>query len=380
MDQLDYIINGQGHGDVASRMLAADMDVAALRPYVGRDGRSYITRNQRQSDGSLKAVPVPLTNANASLLRLEWTELDRVVVRAALPRLRAVADVRGRGLQFTIPNGMSKTVLQTQAQSDISAASVTMDGLTETKGDRPVYNLTNLPLPIIHKDFSFPARQVAVSRNGGMPLDLSMAELAARRVAEGAEQLLLGTGPSYSYGGGSIYGFTNFPSRLTYTLTDPTQSTWVARKTLLDVLAMRLKSQQKLHYGPWVLYVSLQWDRYMDDDFSIYKGDYTLRDRLRDVDGIEDVVTLDYLNGYDMVLVQMTTDVIREVVGMDITTVQWETSGGMELHFKVMCILVPQTRADFNGNTGIVHASCASTVTGYATTPVGVQTVQAGQG
>jgi hypothetical protein len=73
------------------------------------------------------------------------------------------------------------------------------------------------------------------------------------------------------------------------------------------------------------------------------------------VDGITDMRTVDYLPSYTMVMVQLTTDVVREVVGMDVTTVQWETHGGMQLHFKVMAILVPQIRADQNNNTGIVH-------------------------
>lgn len=353
---MDYILNGQANGSVAAAIAGNNFDVGAMRPYIGEDGRSYVTANaSAESEGQA----VPVQNANASLLRLEWTLLDETVIRAALPRLRAVADLRGRGLQFTIPNGMSKTVLQTQAQSDISGAAISMDGLADSAGDRPIYNLQNLPLPIIHKDFSFSARQVAVSRNGSMPLDLSMAELAARRVAEAAEQLLLGVATSYQYGGGMIYGYTNFPGRMTAVLSSPLASGWTPRQTLLDVLAMRLQSQAKYHFGPWVLYVSLAWDRFLDDDLSIYKGDLTLRDRLRRIEGIEDVVTLDYLKGYDMVLVQMTTDVCREVVGMDITTVQWETKGGMELNFKVMCILVPQIRSDFNGNTGIVHGAVA---------------------
>lgn len=367
---VDFILNGVAQGNVANRLMATDFDTNALRPYIDEDtGRSYITANRRV-DGKMRPVAVPVINANATLLRLEWTLLDEVVIRAALPRLRAVADVRGRGLQFTIPNGMSKTVLQTQAQSDISPASISMDGLADAGADRPVYSLTNLPLPIIHKDFSFSAREIAVSRNGGMPLDLSMAELASRKVAEGAEQLLLGVAnaSAYSYGGGSVYGFTNFPSRMTYALSDPTASGWTPRVTLLNILAMRYLSQQHLHYGPWVLYTSLAWDKYLDDDLSIYKGDLTLRDRIRRIEGIEDVVTLDYLNGYDAILVQQTTDVVREVVGMDITTVQWETHGGMQLNFKVMCILTPQLRADANGNTGIVHG----TVSGQTTAPLGV--------
>lgn len=352
---------GLGGGGSVSTLLANNFNPAVLRPYIGNDGRSYITANNQA---------VPVTNAPATLLRLEWTLLDEVVVRAALPRLRAVADLRGRGLQFTIPNGMSKTVLQTQNQSDINGASISMDGLADSVADRPQYNLANLPLPIIHKDFSFPARQIAVSRTGGMPLDLAMAELAARKVAEGAEQLLLGVTSTYAYGGGTIYGYTNFPSRLTFTLSSPLASGWVPRTLVNNILSMRLLSQQHFHYGPWVLYTSLAWDQFLDNDLNSTSGNasnITLRDRIRRIEGIEDVVTLDYLNGYDMVLVQMTTDVAREVVGMDITTVQWETHGGMELHFKVMCILVPQLRSDSNGNTGIVHGS----VPGQAFQPTG---------
>lgn len=362
----DFFFNGQATGDVATTLLQNNFDVGMLRPFIGPGGKHYVTR--MTANGELQAIPV--ANANATLLKQEWTLLDEVVVRAALPRLRAVADIRGRGLQFTIPNGMAKTVLQTQAQSDISPANISMDGLADGGGDRPVYNLTNLPLPIIHKDFSFPARQIATARAGNMPLDLSTAELAGRRVAEACEQLLLGVGPSYSYGGGTVYGLTNFPSRITYALQDPTGAGWTPQKTVADVLAMRLSSQVHNHYGPWVLYTSLAWDQYLDADLnptSQNSSNITLRQRLRNIEGIEDVCTLDYLKSYDMVLCQMTTDTCREVVGMDITTVQWETHGGMQLNFKVMAIMVPQVRADFNGNCGIVHGNVAAPTTAAPT-------------
>jgi hypothetical protein len=52
---------------------------------------------------------------------------------------------------------------------------------------------------------------------------------------------------------------------------------------------------------------------------------------------------------------------------MEITTLQWETHGGMMQNFKVMAIMVPQIRGDFNGNTGIVHGS----VGGHTETPTG---------
>ena len=197
------------------------------------------------------------------------------------------------------------------------------------------------------------------SRNGGSPLDTTMAELSARRVAEMAEQMLLGVSTkwdTYTFGGGTIYGYTDFPSRLTRTVTTPTGATGQGATFLADVMAMKAQSVAAFHYGPWVLYVSTAWDQYLDDDFKA-NSDKTIRNRVKELEGIIDIRTLDYLTGFDVVLVQMTSDVIREVVGMEMTTVQWETSGGLQLNFKIMAILVPQLRADQNGNTGIVHGT-----------------------
>jgi len=232
---------------------------------------------------------------------------------------------------------------------------VSMDGITQGDGDRPHYDLVNLPLPIVHKDFSFSARQVMASRNGGSPLDTSMAELAARQVAEEIERLTLGVSSSYSYGGGTIYGLTNFTSRLTKTLTAPTGSNHPT--TVAEVLDMIKKAQDAFHFGPYNLYYSPAWSLHMDDDYSTAKGDNTLKERLEKIGSINMVAQADHLTGTTICLVQQTSDVIRMVNGMDITTVQWESNGGMQLNYKVMAIMVPQLRADSNGNTGIVHGS-----------------------
>lgn len=349
---MDFILNGQAQGNVATSLLHNGFDMRALRPWIGKDGRSYIARNQ---GGKLVAVPMPI--ANATLRHEEWKLLDEAIVRVAKERLRVVADLRGSGLTYNIPNGMGKTVLETETVSDLTEATISMDPVRDGENDRPEFDLTNLPLPVIHKDFYFSARQVATSRNMGASIDTTSAELASRRVAEEAEKLTLGVSNfnQFTYGGGTIYGLTNFPSRITRTITQPNgtnQST-----TVRDVLAMRQDSEDAKHYGPWVLYNSPAWDQYLDDDYSSSKGDNTLRQRIQAIAGINDVRTADYLTGYQMLLVQQSSDVIRMVMGMDITTVQWETHGGMRLNFKVMAIMVPQLRADHNGNTGIVHGS-----------------------
>jgi uncharacterized linocin/CFP29 family protein len=351
---MDVIFNGQAQGSVASVLLQNNFDVHSMRPFV-ENGRQYVNH---VANGKVTAVPL-VGNATATLRKDEWKLLDDAVVKAAKPRLKAVGDLRGSGLTYTIPNGMAKTILETETQGDINDATISMDALREGANDRPLYELTSLPLPIIHKDFSFSARQIATSRNGGSPLDTTMAELAARKVAETAEKLLIGSYGTYAFGGGTIYGYINYPNSIAGTVTNPTSSGWLATTLLDEVLAMRQSSIDAYHYGPWKLYMGTSWLRYLDNDYSTSYPGVTVRQRLAAVDGIQSINTLDYLTGYKVLLVQQTSDVIREVIGMDLTTVQWETHGGLLQHFKVMAIMVPQLRCDQNGNTGLVYATGA---------------------
>lgn len=351
---MDFILNGQGTGAVADRLLQCNGDIGALRPWIGKNGREYVTIN-------MNGIPtsVPTGNVTTTLRKDDWKILDDAIIKVAKPRLKAVADLRAGGLTFNIPNGMAKTVLETETQSDINDASVSMDGMRENANDRPLFEITNLPLPIIHKDFNYSARNLLVSRNGGSPLDTTSAELAAVRVAEEAEKMLIGNSTvadQYKYGGGTIYGYTDFPNRITRTITAPTASGWTGTTLLTDLLAMMEDARDAFHYGPYVLYTGTGWERYLGEDFKT-NSDKNLRNRLLETDNLTDIRALDFLSGFDLILVQMSTDVVREVIGMDITTVQWDSHGGMQKNFKVMAIMVPQLRADQNSNTGIVHGS-----------------------
>lgn len=348
---MDFILNGQAHGSVANVLMANNFSPMALRPFIGNDGRSYIDVLE---NGKLKTVPS--TNAAATLRKDEWKILDEAIVRASKPRLRAFSDLRSANLQFVVPNGMGKTVLETETLSDIDPATVDMDGLTQSQGDRPHSDLGSIPLPITHKGFSYSARQIAASRNGNTPLDTTSAELASRRVAEEVEKLTVGS-TSFAYGGGTVQGYANYTGRLTRTIANPTLGGWTPAATVRDVLAMKNQSQLDFHYGPWFCYCSPNWDNYMDDDYSAAKGDLTLRKRIGLIQGVDEPVTLDYLSNYDLILVQKTTDVARAIVGMELVPVQWESMGGLQVNFKIMAILVPQLRKDYNGNTGIVHGS-----------------------
>lgn len=348
----DLILNGAGSGSVAKRLLEVGFSAHSLRPWE-ENGKTYINV---ATNGELKAVPI--INTDATLRKDEWILLDQAVVAAAKPRLRAVADLQSRGLVYNIPDGMGVTVLQTQTQSDITEAVASMDGLRRSEQDRPEYGLASLPLPIIHKDFSFTARELAASRRGGAPLDTTTAQLAARRVAELAESLLLGTYGTYQFGGGLVYGYTNFPNRVTYTSMHDwtTYPTVTGENMIADVLALQEAARDDYHYGPWVLYLSSNFAAPTQNDLKA-ASDKSIIQRIREIDGIEDVRTLDYLPTKTALLVEMQSDTVRLINGMNIQTIQWATNGGMRLDFKVMAIMVPQIRSDHNDRCGIVHGT-----------------------
>lgn len=374
-------MNGAGHGPVAEQLQGCRFDPGLLRPYLDSRGQRCVTINTGRTGPDGKPVyekrlvaeminngiSSPVFNST-SLRKDEWVQLDGVVLKAARQRLRAWSDLAAANTYGGF-NGMSKTLLEHETMNDPGEAVVDMDGLTEGRMDSPKYQLEGLPLPITHSDFWFSARRLAVARNSGTPLDTTMAEAAGRRVAEMIEKTLIGVETGLTYGNAtsngysrapSVYGYTNFPDRLTKTdLTVPTGSNpeAIAR----DVIEMREAMYAAGFFGPFMLYHSTAYDAFLDEDYFRTGGTSvtrTLRERIQSIDGISDIRRLDYLtSGYVMIMVQMTADVARAVNGMDITTVQWESVGGMRLNFKVMAIQVPQLRADFNGNCGILHAT-----------------------
>jgi uncharacterized linocin/CFP29 family protein len=351
---VDFIMNGVAYGDVATRLLNSGMDHRVLRPYLHTDGNSYVTINQ---DG--KPVAVRLAQNSATLPYDVYKYFDNVIETAARPRMRAFGDLRARGNVLNIPNAMGKTMIQSQTRGRITPATLSMDGIRRSERDRMQFDVNLTPIPIVHKDFSFTLRDISESRNGGPALDTMMVEDASERCAEEIEKLTLGVSASYTFGGGTIYGYGNHPARMTKTLTLPTAGGWTPKTLLTEIMAMRQQAYDKGYIGPFILYVSPNWDTYLDADYSDVKGDITLRDRILKLSGIDDIVTLDYLSGYRVMMVQRTSNVARAIVGMDLQTLQWETHGGMLINFKVMGILLPQVRADNYGVAGIVDGVAA---------------------
>lgn len=383
-----HVLNGQGFG-VEGQMLAnVRFDSGLLRPYFDDRGVPCVTLNtgKFQQDNKTGAyVPVykkfrirdlqerginsPVFNAT-TLQKNAWIHLIDSVVKANRTRLRAWSDLVSSSVRGGF-DAMSRMTLEYQAMNDPGEAVQDMDAISDARADRPQFILKSIPLPITHSDFWFSEREIMVSRNTSTPLDTTMAEAAGRRIGEMTERLTIGTETGVTYGTqtagvgthtgtSTVYGYTNFPYRITKTdLTTPTGTNPEAVMT--DILEMIETMQTNGFYGPYMLYHSTAYSRYLNDDY--FRSGSTsavrsLRERIMEIEGIMDIRRLDNLtSGYQLVLVQMDSEVAQAINGLDVTVVQWPSQGGLRQNFKVMAIQVPLLKSPYNGVAGVQHGT-----------------------
>ena len=362
--------NGQGQGPVAQEVLAAGgrVDVGTMKPFVGKNGRSYI-QVFKGGDADPKKpenYSVHLINNAAVLRRDEWKTLDAAVMNISEARLGGIQDLVAAGLTYNIGSGMGSTVLEWHDVSDALEAVATMDGVNRGQNDRPVWQTNYLPLPIIHADYEINSRVLASSRSLGRAIDVTMAERATRKVNLLLEQMLF-TNTTYAWGDADdrgrnkIYSYINHEDRNLVTLSDygdwDDNSATTGAEILASVLQMKQVSINNFHYGPWQLYIPTGYETRLDNDYDTTTPGTTIRERIMKIDGIKGIKVIDTLTADNVLLVQMTSDVIRLVRGMGIQNVEWQTEGKFITNYKVMTIQVPQIRSDQNGKSGIVHMS-----------------------
>lgn len=334
-----------------------------MRPFVGRDGRSYVTvytSGDPKKKESYKTIPI---QTNATLRRDEWKQLEQAVQAAATIRLTGVQDLIDNNCVMNIGNGMATTVLEWHTRSQAHAATLSMDGVNRGEGDRVDYKHNYMPLPLLHVDFEINERFLQTSRLMGRGADVSEAEEAARAVTLKREQMLF-TDITYAYGEkddnlrNSIYSYVNFPDRNQVALgTAWTSET--AANIIAKVIAMKQASIDDLHYGPWILYIPVAYETVMDKDYDDDAGSAarTIRKRILEIEGISAVKICDTLATDNVLLVEMRPETVRLVRGLPLQTIQWKEEGFLVNKFKVITLDVPQIRSDYNGRCGLVHAA-----------------------
>ena len=359
---VDLLNKGGGQGPVAQNLQAnGSLNIGQMRPYIGKDGQTYVTVYKGGNPKKKESWLTMQVNNKGTLRRDEWRQLDEALLGIAESRLTGTNYLLGAGLRYTLGNAMGTTVLEYHNAGDSLVAELSMDAVTRTKGGRQEFESVFLPIPIIHVDYEINQRVLEASRSLGNPLDASQAERSGRKVMEKQEEMLF-TNTNYKFGGGTIYSFLNFPSRIQKAdLTDWSSNAVVGEDIVDDVLEMKQALIDKHQYGPWVIFIPTNFETKLDQDYSDAKGSNTIRDRVLAINGIDDIVVVDTLPSSNVVMVQKTTDVVRIVQGLALQNIQWQTEGGFVNKFKVISIQVPQLRADQNGNTGIVHATVPAT-------------------
>lgn len=360
---VSWVVGGNGQDAFSRSIIQKNGDTRNFRQYYDR----FDPDNPRECFVQNSSSPDPIrtflqAENDYTLTYDQWKDLDKTLIKVRRDRLGVVTDLMNAGLVYQLPGGISKTIMSWQTVSDPHEARVSMNGLAPVKGDRPVVDYNVIPVPIIHSEFSYTWREIAEAAQSNMPLDTTSFEAATRRVWETIEKLTTGTYGTYTAGGGTLYGMTNWTSRLTGSLDDPTGGTWTPKKLLQNLMAMRQALYGQKAFGPYMLYNGLGWDQYLGLDYSDTKGDNTVRKRILDTDAgnggtgrFIGMKTLDYLPSMAIVMLQMDQQNMRMVEAMPVQAMRWTTNGGWEHNFRVAGSIFPQIRKTYTGQVAIAH-------------------------
>lgn len=317
--------NNLGNGSVAQRLLANNMDMGILR-------------------------------SNAVLLEREWIDLDTRIVKIAQERLTVVQDLIDGGFTYDL-GGIGTTISQWQTESDMTPATVSMEPDSQDNRDLLDYELAQVPIPIIHKDFKLGIRQIEASRRMGSNIDMTNADAAARRVAIGMEDLVI-RGYGNAFGGNPIYGYTTHPNRITGTAPGP-WSPATLENVYATVLAMLTAADKAGFFGPFNLYIPSGIGMVLYTYYTDGSGQ-TVEMRLQNIGLINKIAVADRLPANQLVMVQMDTSVVDLAVAQPLMPVEWDDQGGLVTNYKVLTAMAPRLKANQNGGLGIVNYTLPS--------------------
>jgi len=289
---------------------------------------------------------------NATLPKDAWSAMDSAIIEVAGQRLNGIADLQSRNLTRDLRSGGLGILYDYwQTMSEGGDAEQSMSGITAGAENTLDFDEQAIPLPITFVDFRIPIRKLIAMQKYGTPFDTTMVSQATRKVIEKLEDVLF-NGSSVKVGGRSLYGYMNYPySNELSTLSGD----WTGTPANIepDVVKLIAAAEADRHYGPYILYVhSNEWTDLRQRDST---ADRTYFDIVMSMKGIEDIKTTDALSANDIALVEMSRETIDLDVAVDIKVVEWDTHGGMQSNFKIMAVIAPRVKSDYDGRCGVVY-------------------------
>lgn len=285
-----------------------------------------------------------------------WEAWDRdsiTLQRDAMPLYDRLASRVGS------PISIGKLVTYFGKIGDNSEAIVSLDGTAKARRDAATISYEGVPVPIVHSGFGFGWRQVqAAQADGWDGLDTATRDNANRKVMEKVNGHLLDGNAQIVYGGNVLYGLRTYPGRNTrstgVTLASATGAQWVAEVTA--TLTLLHNDNFKV---PATLYVNwTDWFYASNTDFSTTYPNKTIAQRVREIEGVKEVVAIPDLAADEIFAVVEDRRVMELKVAMPIVTRPLFRANPTDNYdFEVMTASAPVFKRDADGNCGIAHSS-----------------------
>lgn len=293
---------------------------------------------------------------NASPLpRDVWGEWDREAVDIQREVL-AVFDDLSNSVATPMPIG--KLVHYFQRISDSGEVNVSLDGRSKGKTDQPVIDYQGTPLPIFDSPFSYGWRQMEAAATEGFQLDTGGRDNSMRRVAEQMETAALDGFADIDVGGSKAYGLRTHPQRNTratgVTLNGATGAQWLS-----EVNATVKLLHDANFRVPATIYVN--WDDWYyagNTDYSDQYPNKTIAQRVREMEGVGQVVPASKVNPDEMIAVVKNRRVLQILNGMPmVTRAQFRANPEDDYNFVTMAATALEVKFDFENQCGVAHSS-----------------------
>ena len=328
------------------------------------DGGSQLERASRPVTFNSKTGQVRIASGrglelNSVLLHDEWEAYDRAVIESAKVPLVAVADLKSRGLVDSY-NSIGVQVATWNVESDMGPAAVSMSGRGTRDYGIADYDLRGVPIPVIWKAVQLDARTLEARRRLGATTDVTNVMLAARKVYEKQEDMLINGDSSIKFDGQTIYGYTTHPDRITDTAAGFGGGPWTDILNIVPTIAGMISSANNANrYGPFTIYAApAQYNAAALNFYDDGTGDTPLA-RINRMGGVESFKLLPHLDDGNLIMVQLDRETVDWISIWDARFVEWTTNDLMTANFRVMAICAPRIRSDYNGSIGLVHATGA---------------------
>lgn len=273
-------------------------------------------------------------------------------------KVLSVFNTLAASVAFPLPIG--KILHYFQQISDSGTVNISVDGRSKAKTDQQTYNYVGTPVPVVDSTFSYGWRQVAAAQSEGVQLDSAGRDNAMYQVANKLESLALDGDSTVVVGGSTLYGLRTHPKRETrntsQALNGATGIQWMA-----DINATLKLLHNNNYRVPATIFVN--WDDWFyagNTDFSSSYPNKTIAQRIREMDGVAEVVPASSVAASQIIAVVKDRRVVQVLNGMPMTTrAQFRANPEDDYNFVTLAVAALELKYDATDQIGLAVSTIA---------------------